>query len=338
MSFTTFQERALDIYTGQYMRISSQIERLYGMIDDIRNNMISTSNSQHRLLNVLVAQSERIFTKIEALYGTLDEIRDNIAYIIQQTQGSRQQTQGSRQQTQGSRQQQASRQNIRPNVVYDYRTPISPIEYLNTNTTTNTNRSTNRSTFGSQMSNILSSFLNTSVTIRPTSEQLDAASRLVRYGDIERPLSETCPISLDRFNIDDLVRQIHHCGHLFVPSQFDEWFQSNVRCPVCRFDVRNHVRDQNTRGPTTATATATRPTTITRPTTATARDPSNNEIVYDLSGNEITDNLLNTLSNRFFESLFHPSTNADNNDRFVYDPSNNILMYETIVHRNTEHR
>lgn len=338
MSFTTFQDRALDIYTGQYMRISTQIERLYGMIDNIRNNIMSTSNSQHRLLNVLVAQSERVFTKIETLYGTLDEIRDNITYIIQQTQ---RQSQGSRQQAQrqqqGSRQQQASRlnsafQNIRPNVVYDYRTPISPIEYLNTNT------DTTRSTFGSQMSNILSSFLNTSVTIRPTSEQLDAASRLVRYGDIERPLSETCPISMDRFNIDDLVRQIHHCGHLFVPSQFDEWFQSNVRCPVCRFDVRNHVRDQNITTARTATATTTSTTaTAARPITTTT-DPSNNEIVVDLSGNEITDNLLNTLSNRFLESLFHPSTNADNNDRFVYDPSNNLLMYETIIHRNTEHR
>ena len=140
---------------------------------------------------------------------------------------------------------------------------------------------------------------------------------------------------MDRFNIDDLVRQIHHCGHLFVPSQFDEWFQSNVRCPVCRFDVRNHVRDQNTSRPTTTTA---RPTTTTTPTTERSRDPSGNEIVVDLSGNEITDDLLNTLSSRFFESLFHPSTNADNNDRFVYDPSNNILMYETIVRRNTEHR
>ena len=334
MSFTTFEQRALDIYTGQYMRISTQIERLYGMIDDIRNNMISTSNSQHRLLNVLVAQSERVFTQIEALYGTLDEIRDNIVYITQQqtqrqqTQRQQTQRQQTQRQTQGSRLNSAF-QNIRPNVVYDYRTPISPIEYLNTNT------NTNRSTFGSQMSDILSSFLNTSVTIRPTTEQLDAASRLVRYGDIERPLSESCPISLDRFNIDDLVRQIHHCGHLFVPSQFDEWFQSNVRCPVCRFDVRNHVRDQNTSRPTTTTA---RPTTTTTPTTERSRDPSGNEIVVDLSGNEITDDLLNTLSSRFFESLFHPSTNADNNDRFVYDPSNNILMYETIVHRNTEHR
>jgi hypothetical protein len=328
MSFTAVQQRALDIYTGQYMRISNQIERLYMMIDDIRNNIMSTTNSQHRLLNVLVAQSDRVFTQIEGLYNMLDEIRDNISHIIQEQEANRpiqqthshlqrprQETNRPHSQSQRTRHNNTSStrlnsvfENIRPRVVYDYRSPISPIEYLNTDTNTNRTTNTNRSTFGSQISDILSSFLNTSVTVRPTVEQLDAASRLVRYGDIERPLSESCPISLDRFNIDDLVRQIHHCGHLFVPSQFDEWFQSNVRCPVCRFDVRNHVRDQN-RG---------------RPSI----DPSNNEIVVDLSGNEITDNLLNRLF----------GTNVDNNDRLVYDPSNNILMYETIIRRNTDHR
>lgn len=317
MSFTAVQQRALDIYTGQYIRISNQIERLYNMIDDIRNNIMSTTNSQHRLLNVLVAQSDRVFTQIEGLYNMLDEIRDNISHIIQPQETNRpRQQDANRPQSQSQRPRHNNTsstrlnsvfENIRPRVVYDYRSPISPNEYLNTNTNTNTNRTTNRSTFGTQISDILSSFLNTSVTIRPTVEQLDAASRLVRYGDIERPLSESCPISLDRFNIDDLVRQIHHCGHLFVPSQFDEWFQSNVRCPVCRFDVRNHVRDQTT-GRNTSQSTI-------RPS-------------IDPSGNEITDNLLNRLF----------GINQDNNDRLVYDPSNNILMYETIIHRNTDQR
>ena len=332
MSFTSVQLGALDIYTGQYMRISNQIERLYTMIDDIRNNIMSTTNSQHRLLNVLVAQSDRVFTQIEGLYNMLDEIRDNISHIIQPQEANRprqqeanrprqqeanrprQETNRPHSQSQRTRNNNSNRtnlnsifENIRPRVVYDYRSPISPIEYLNTNTNTNTNRTTNRNTFGTQISDILSSFLNTSVTIRPTVEQLDAASRLVRYGDIERPLSESCPISLDRFNIDDLVRQIHHCGHLFVPSQFDEWFQSNVRCPVCRFDVRNHIRDQTT-GRNTSQSTI-------RPS-------------IDPSGNEITDNLLNRLF----------GINHDNNDRLVYDPSNNILMYETIIHRNTDQR
>ena len=333
MSITSVQQRALDIYMGQYMRIQSQIERLYGMIDDIRNNIVSTSNAQHRMANILVAQSMRVFSQIEILYDMLNEINDNIMSIIQlpgRQEPVRQQEQPTRQARTNTTSSSSSRirpnlnsafDTLRPRVVYDYRTPISPIEYTNTNTNTNTNRSS----ASSQMSNILSSFLNTSVTIRPTAEQLEAASRLVRYGDITNPLSESCPISMDRFNIDDLVRQIHHCGHLFGPSQFDEWFQSNVRCPVCRFDVRNHA--------TTSQSTATSSQNTIRP----VLDPSNNDIVFDLSGNDLSENLLNTLSSRFMESLLYPSTN-DDNDRFVYDPSNNILMYETIIRRNTEHR
>ena len=325
MSITSVQQRALDIYMGQYMRIQSQIERLYGMIDDIRNNIVSTSNAQHRMANILVAQSTRVFSQIEILYDMLNEINDNIMSIIQlpgRQEPVRQQEPGRQARTNTTSSSRirpnlnSAFENLRPRVVYDYQRPISPIEYTNTNT------NTNRASASSQMSNILSSFLNTSVTIRPTAEQLEAASRLVRYGDIDRPLSESCPISMDRFNIDDLVRQIHHCGHLFGPSQFDEWFQSNVRCPVCRFDVRNHATQSAT------TSSSQRP----------ALDPSNNEIVYDLSGNDLSENLLNTLSSRFLESLLYPSTNDENNDRFVYDPSNNILMYETIIRRNTEHR
>jgi hypothetical protein len=300
------------------------------MIDDIRNNIVSTSNSQHRMANILVAQSGRVFSQIEILYDMLNEINDNILSIIHLPTPTRQQEQPTRQaRTNTNNSNSNSRlrpnlnsafENVRPRVVYDYRTPISPIEYTNSNSNSNSN--SNRTNLGSQMSNLLSSFLNTSVTIRPTAEQLEASSRLVRYGDIVSPLSESCPISMDRFNIDDLVRQIHHCGHLFGPSQFDEWFQSNVRCPVCRFDVRNHSTN-------TTTASSNQRHAV---------DPSNNEIVFDLSGNDLSDGLLNTLSSRFLESILYPSTNDDNNDRFVYDPSNNILMYETIIHRNTEHR
>jgi hypothetical protein len=149
------------------------------------------------------------------------------------------------------------------------------------------------------MTDIFSSFLNTTVTVRPSNEQLEAASRLVRYGDIERPLSETCPISMDRFSVDDQVRQINHCGHLFVPSQFDEWFQSNVRCPVCRFDVRNH--SNSTSAPATNAATNAGQNAATNAArTNPYVDMSNNDIIFDLSNNEISNNLLNTIIKLIF--------------------------------------
>jgi hypothetical protein len=32
--------------------------------------------------------------------------------------------------------------------------------------------------------------------------------------------------------------QIKQCGHTFNQEAITNWFQSNVRCPVCRYDIR----------------------------------------------------------------------------------------------------
>jgi hypothetical protein len=233
--------------------------------------------------------------------------------------------------------------------------------------------------FSNDISNILSSFLNSTVTVRPSALQIETASRLVRYGDIDRPISDTCPISMEHFSIDDQVRQIRHCGHIFMPAEFDEWFQGNTRCPVCRYDIRNWSETSN-RGSTGSTRStnnagstgnsgSTRTTdnsgstdntrttdnlgstdntrttnnagsTGTTRTTIQTTDISGNEVSYDISNNEISDSLINTLSSRFVESIFNPTSNS--NDRFVFDPSNNILMYETIIRNpnsnSTNHR
>ena len=37
----------------------------------------------------------------------------------------------------------------------------------------------------------------------------------------------------------------HHCRHIFFPEQFNQWFSNNVRCPVCRHDIRNTTIPSN---------------------------------------------------------------------------------------------
>jgi hypothetical protein len=65
------------------------------------------------------------------------------------------------------------------------------------------------------------------------------------------------------------------------------------------------------------------------------RNPQTNivdQVSFDISGNTITNDIVNTLTNRLFETLFNPSASRNNaNDLFVYDPSNNVLMYETNI-------
>jgi hypothetical protein len=316
-------------------------------------NTTNLNNDQRQLINMYMNQYNQANAQIDRLYGVLDEIRYNIAVISQQP-GQQSQSQSTPQSTrhQSTRHQQPrnlNRTNTNTNILYDYQNPINPSIYLNRSSTRN--RSSNNESFSSQISSLLSSFLNTSVTVRASAEQLESGSRLVRYGDITRPLSETCPISMERFSIDDQVRQIHQCGHIFMPSEFDEWFQSNVRCPVCRFDIRNHTTSNtgtSTRGDTGspglqgATGTtggtsrvlglqgATGTTGVTGATGANS-SATNNALVRNITDSEISDNILNTLSSRLLESILYPSSNINNDDRFVFDPSNNILMYETTI-------
>jgi hypothetical protein len=151
----------------------------------------------------------------------------------------------------------------------------------------------------------LTTFLN-SVPVRPTQEQIDNSSRLIVFDSIQAPNSTTCAISLEPFASGDTVRQLHHCGHIFFPDQFNQWFRNNVRCPVCRHDIRSFTP-------------------------------------VDISNNELSDNLLSTIASRFLTSLLNPTANVSNNststststsnnneDRIMYDPE----TAETILRSN----
>tara|TARA_X000000950_G_C13796254_1_gene611540 strand:+ start:50 stop:787 length:738 start_codon:yes stop_codon:yes gene_type:complete len=60
------------------------------------------------------------------------------------------------------------------------------------------------------------------------------------------PINSICPITQQPFNLSDPVLKINHCGHIFTLSSIQEWFNRNVRCPVCRHDIREIVNETNT--------------------------------------------------------------------------------------------
>ena len=78
------------------------------------------------------------------------------------------------------------------------------------------------------------------VIVRPTVAEIEQSTENVEYrNDIsDNFINQRCPISLDDFQTGDRVRRITHCGHTFNEVSFQSWFQRNVRCPVCRFDIR----------------------------------------------------------------------------------------------------
>jgi len=146
-----------------------------------------------------------------------------------------------------------------------------------------------RPTRNNTFDTLLNAFLEP-VPTYPGSLQIEIATRNVRYGDIVSPMNTSCPISLEIFTASDIVTIICYCGHIFMATEIHNWFSSNCRCPVCRYDIReyrstnviNHANDISSNTTQSITPSIT---------------PSINS---DFSGNlidSLTDTLLNELLN-----------------------------------------
>jgi len=88
-------------------------------------------------------------------------------------------------------------------------------------------------------SNLFQSFFDP-VLIYPSASQIETATRRVLYRDIVTPINTRCPISLETFNDSDIVTIIRQCGHIFNSDELNNWFTTNCRCPMCRYDIRNY--------------------------------------------------------------------------------------------------
>ena len=73
---------------------------------------------------------------------------------------------------------------------------------------------------------------------RLTPQQIANATQNVIYNESMR--EERCPITLDNFTVGETICQIRHCSHIFKTDALMNWFNRNVRCPVCRHDLRNY--------------------------------------------------------------------------------------------------
>lgn len=147
-----------------------------------------------------------------------------------------------------------------------------------------------RPTRNNTFDTLLNAFLEP-VPTYPGTLQVEIATRNVRYGDIVSPMNNSCPISLEMFTASDSVTIICYCGHIFMATEIHNWFLSNCRCPVCRYDIREYratnVINQSIDISNNITSS------ITSSITPTVR-------TSDFSGNlidSITDTLLNELLN-----------------------------------------
>lgn len=77
------------------------------------------------------------------------------------------------------------------------------------------------------------------VVVSPSPEQINSATETYSY-HVGEETNTQCPITLDEFQENENVCRIRHCGHTFRENALRNWFQQNVRCPVCRYDIRTN--------------------------------------------------------------------------------------------------
>ena len=78
------------------------------------------------------------------------------------------------------------------------------------------------------------------VVVRPTNLQIESAVEDFAYTivDISENNYTQCPITMETFEPEQMISRIRHCGHVFSHAGLRNWFMQNVRCPVCRYDIR----------------------------------------------------------------------------------------------------
>ena len=78
------------------------------------------------------------------------------------------------------------------------------------------------------------------VVVRPTEEEIEAATEETDFSSVENPQNDTCPITQHRFGPSSRVLRIRSCGHMCEVDALRRWFTYSVRCPLCRTDIRDN--------------------------------------------------------------------------------------------------
>ena len=95
----------------------------------------------------------------------------------------------------------------------------------------------NSSIFGTILDELMNSINDEdleNVVVQPTAIEIENATRLYNVNSLQEDI---CTICQDNIESNE-VRRIMHCRHYFHRTCIDTWFQTNVHCPTCRYDIR----------------------------------------------------------------------------------------------------
>jgi len=259
------------------------------------------TRDQRFLLNTYLSMYNSTMRQIDLLYNNLDEIRETIDYITTSSlqnapAPTRERT---RPRTTRTTEQRQTRELHRFNQPPVTRTNTSgrsdPLQREEIFEFTFVPRDTHRLT--NELQNVFRNFYNP-VPVAPTLEQMNNATRSIRFSEIVNPVTTTCPISLERFTSEQSVSQIKQCSHIFNTAQLNLWFSNNPRCPVCRYNIRDY-RESNT-------------TNIQEPEPTASEEEEEEKTQEPVRNSENTTRQQNVNSNRSENVLSDLSTNITN--------------------------
>ena len=90
------------------------------------------------------------------------------------------------------------------------------------------------SLLGDQVSQQLNDFLE-DVPVIPSEEQIRISTTLKT---LDADIADNCAVCQDQLKKEQEARTINHCSHMFHRECIDRWFETNVQCPCCRYDIR----------------------------------------------------------------------------------------------------
>lgn len=271
------------------------------------NPLYSISNEQLLLINILNTMYNDNLNQIQNLTSSNNEIRNLIIRILNNNQRGRSNT-NNRQRQQYTRDLRNNNNNdaLRNNdpLLFEYVFELQP--YMNNNNNNTRGTATNNDTF----SRIFQRFLEP-IEVYPTPSQIEAATRIARYGDIIAPRNRSCPISLENFNDNDTVAIIRFCGHTFNRDELNTWFRTNCRCPVCRYDIRNYNPNATENAENSVTENIHNDVPNAASNAATNAATNTTEIPNPNNMNTIYQNLLSSGAEELLNFILDPSGNTN---------------------------
>lgn len=301
-----FDRVMLNTYIDMYNTTLREVDRLYDNLDDIRN-AIHTLDSNHRNTNL-----------------GLNTNRNNSNYHNRNNRRT------------------PHNDHSNPNRIY-LNGRYYTIEYIRPDARFETNRrqpnnANNNISGNAFLNNIVRNFYEP-VLVRPTSQEIQSATSNTTFGTIVNPINNSCPISLERFERSTDVTQIIHCGHIFNPSDINIWFQTNVKCPVCRYDIRRYVRRGMSNLPPDSNQEVPSPVSIDdHPENPSLNNPNISNIQHNDENGDITfdvsDDSFTNLATQALTDLLRNNNTRNQTINNLFDPSGNaILLFETFLRR-----